>query len=276
MCRLLDVSRAAFYKWQASAEGGPTPAELRRASVESHIRVIHSQPHLDAYGSPRMARELSKLGVRCSENTVAKVMRQAGIRAVGARKFRVSTTDSKHDLPIAENLLKQDFSVTSLNSVWLTDFTYIPVLDDFTYLCVVEDLCSRRIVGWSTSQRIDTELALAALDQAVALRRPSAGLIVHSDRGSQYASLAYRQRLEKHSFRQSMSRKGNCYDNSPMESFYRSFKVEEVHHRRFQSHEQATRSAVDYIERFYNRSRMHSALDYLSPIEFELRLQESK
>ncbi len=145
-----------------------------------------------------MARELSKLGVQCSENTVAKVMRQAGIQAVGAKKFRVSTTDSKHDLPIAENLLKQDFSVTAINSVWLTDFTYTPVSDDFTFLCVIEDLCSRRIVGWATSQQIDTKLALAALDQAIALRRPPAGLIVHSDRGSQYASLAYRHRLEKY------------------------------------------------------------------------------
>lgn len=276
MCRLLDVSRAAFYKWQASAEAGPTAAELQRERVESHIRLIHSQPHLDAYGSPRMARELSKLGVSCCENTVAKVMREAGIRAVGARKFRVTTTDSKHDLPIAENLLKQDFSVTAINRVWLTDFTYIPVLEGFTFLCVVEDLCSRRIVGWAASQRIDADLALAALDQAVALRQPPGGLIVHSDRGSQYASLAYRQRLEKHSFQQSMSRKGNCYDNAPMESFYRSFKVEEVHQKKFQSHEHATRSVVDYIERFYNRTRMHSALNYLSPIEFELRLQESK
>lgn len=275
MCRLLDVSRAAFYKWQASAHAGPTASELRRASVESHIRLIHSQPHLNAYGSPRMTRALSKLGVHCSENTVAKVMKLAGIRAAGAKKFRACTTDSKHDLPIAENLLKQDFSVTALNRVWLTDFTYIPVLDGFTYLCVVEDLCSRRIVGWATSQRIDAELALAALDQAVALRQPSAGLIVHSDRGSQYASLAFRQRLDGLSFRQSMSRKGNCYDNAPMESFYRSFKVEEVHHQKFLSHEQATRSVVDYIERFYNRSRMHSAIDYLSPIEFECRLGES-
>ena len=137
-------------------------------------------------------------------------------------------------------------------------------------------LAPRRIVGWATSQTIDAELALAALDQAVALRQPLAGLIVHSDRGSQFASLTYRQRLEKHSFKQSMSRKGNCYDNAPMESFYRSYKVEEVYHKKYETHEHATRCAVDYIERFYNRTRMHSSLDYLSPIEFELRLQKSK
>lgn len=276
MCRLLEVSRAAYYKWSALEEAGPTGSQVRRELIANQIRLIHSKPHFDSYGSPRMARELAKSGIKCSENTVAKVMKEAGIRAVSAKRFRISTTDSKHDLTIAENLLNQDFSVISLNSVWLTDFTYIHTLDDFTYLCAVEDLCSRRIVGWATSQKIDAELALAALDQAVALRRPPSGLIVHSDRGSQFASLAYRQGLAKHSIVQSMSRKGNCYDNAPMESFYRSYKVEEVHHKEYETYEHATRCAVDYIERFYNRNRMHSSLDYLSPIEFELRLQKSK
>lgn len=276
MCRLLEVSRAAYYKWSALEEAGPTESQVRRELIVSEIRSIHSRPFFDSYGSPRMVRELVKSGIKCSENTVAKVMKEAGIRAVSAKRFRISTTDSKHDLPISENLLNQDFLVKSLNSVWLTDFTYIHVLEDFTYLCAVEDLCSRRIVGWATSQKIDAKLALAALDQAVALRQPPSGLIVHSDRGAQFASLAYRQRLAKHSIVQSMSRKGNCYDNAPMESFYRSFKVEEVYHKKYETHEHATRCVVDYIERFYNRDRMHSSLDYLSPIEFELRLQKSK
>jgi transposase InsO family protein len=276
MCRVLQVSRAAFYKWSALEEAGPTKSQARRELLVKEIKIIHSRPHLDCYGSPRVVRELAKSGIKCSENTVAKVMKEAGIRAVTARRFCISTTDSKHNLPLAENLLNQDFSVVSLNSVWLTDFTYIHTKDGFTYLCAVEDLCSRRIVGWATSQTIDTELALAALGEAVALRQPPVGLIVHSDRGSQFASLAYRQRLERHLFKQSMSRKGNCYDNAPMESFYRSYKVEEVHRKKYETHEHASRHAVDYIERFYNRNRMHSSLDYLSPIEFELRLQKSK
>lgn len=275
MCRLLEVSRTAYYKWSALEDAGPTESQLRRELIANEIRLIHSKPNFDSYGSPRMVRELAKSGIKCSENTVAKVMKEAGIRAVSAKRFRISTTDSKHDLPIAENLLNQNFSVTSLNRVWLTDFTYIHTLENFTYLCAVEDLCSRRIVGWATSQKINAELAVAALDQAVALRRPTSGLIVHSDRGSQFASLAYRQRLAKHSIVQSMSRKGNCYDNAPMESFYRSFKVEEVYHKKYETHEHATRCVVDYIERFYNRNRMHSSLEYLSPIEFELRLQMS-
>lgn len=276
MCRLLEVSRAAYYKWSALEEAGPTESQVRRELIISEIRQIHSKPNFDSYGSPRMVRELAKAGIKCSENTVAKVMKEAGICAVGAKTYRISTTDSQHDLPIAENLLNQDFSVKSLNSVWLTDFTYIRTLDGNTFLCAIVDLCSRRIVGWATSKKIDAKLALAALDQAVALRRPPSGLIVHSDRGAQFASLAYRERLGKYSIKQSMSRKGNCYDNAPMESFYRSFKVEEVYHKKYETHEHATRCIVDYIERFYNRNRMHSSLDYLSPIEFELRLQKSK
>ncbi len=145
----------------------------------------------------------------------------------------------------------------------------------FSYLCTVQDLYSRRIVGWATSRKIDAQLALAALDQAIALREPKSGLILHSDRGSQYASIAFRARLTQCEFLQSMSRKGNCYDNAPMESFFKSFKVEEVYHSRYETHEQATRAVIDYIERFYNPKRLHSTLDYVSPNEFEeLRLFE--
>ena len=218
-----------------------------------------------------MHRELIKHGLELSKNTVAKIMRDEGIRARCRRKFRVVTTDSKHDRPIAPNRLNQDFEAQELNQIWLTDFTYIPSKEGFTYLCTVQDLCSRRIVGWATSRNIDAPLALDALNQAIALRSPQAGLIVHSDRGSQFASLLYQNRLDKCQFLQSMSRKGNCYDNAPMESFFRSFKVEEVYHSEYETHEQATRAVTDYIDRFYNRVRLHSSLDYQSPMEFENR-----
>jgi transposase InsO family protein len=196
-------------------------------------------------------------------------MKLEGIRASRAQKFRVTTTDSKHNLPIAPNRLGQCFTCSNVNSVWLTDFTYIPLKEGFTYLCSIQDLFSRRIVGWATSQAIDAQLALAALNQAIALRQPQPGLIVHSDRGSQFASDAFRSRLIQCQFEQSMSRKGNCYDNAPMESFFKSFKVEEVRRLRYDSHEQATRAVIDYIERFYNPVRLHSALGFVSPIQFE-------
>ena len=209
------------------------------------------------------------MNIECCENTVAKLMQRAGIRARTARKFRAITTNSDHALPVAPNRLDQCFTSENVNRVWLTDFTYIPLKEGFTYLCTVQDLCSRRIVGWATSASIDAQLAIDALQQAVALRRPDNGLIVHSDRGSQFASEAYRSYLSGIQALQSMSRKGNCYDNAPMESFFKSYKVEEVSRQRYESHEQATRGVIDYIERFYNPVRTHSSLGYLSPIEFE-------
>lgn len=204
-------------------------------------------------------------------------MSDAGLRARTRRKFRVVTTDSKHNLPLAPNLLKQNFRAERPNSIWLTDITYIDTLEGFTYLCTVQDLCSRRIVGWATDRTMTSQLVLDALQQAIDLRAPQPGLIVHSDRGSQFASLEYQQRLARHGFRQSMSGRGNCYDNAPMESFFRSYKVEEVYWAEYETHEQATRGVIDYIDRFYNRIRRHSSLGYVSPIEFEqARLFESK
>jgi transposase InsO family protein len=263
---VLQVSRSAYYKWRKAE---PAAASVKRKKAIDKIKRIHKQPRMADYGSPRMHGELKKQGIELSKNTVAKLMRGEGIRARCRRKFRVVTTDSKHDRPIAPNRLNQDFKAQKMNQVWLTDFTYIPSKEGFTYLCTVQDLCSRRIVGWATSRRIDATLALDALNQAIALRNPQAGLVVHSDRGSQFASLTYQNRLSTCEFLQSMSRKGNCYDNAPMESFFRSFKVEEVYWNEYETHEQATRGVIDYIDRFYNRVRLHSSLDYLSPTEFE-------
>jgi transposase InsO family protein len=253
----------------------PRKTTVQQNKIVSEIKRIHSLPKLDNYGSPRMHKELNKVGVQCCENSVAKLMRKEGIRAITVRKFRVTTTDSKHDLPIAPNRLDQDFKAQGTNQVWLTDFTYIALKEGFTYLCTVQDLYSRRIVGWATSFKIDAALALDALDQAIALRQPKSGLIVHSDRGSQFASNVYRDRLNKRHFLQSMSRKGNCYDNAPMESFFKSFKTEEVYQNNYQTHEEASRAAANYIERFYNRIRLHSALGYRSPMDFE-RLESTE
>ena len=252
------------------------PKASKRNDMLQAIRQIHREVSAD-YGSPRVHRELIAQGIRCSENTVALWMRRHGIRARSKRHYRIVTTDSNHGRPIAPNLLQQRFTAEKPNQIWLTDFSYIATEEGFTYLCTIEDLCSRRIVGWATSRSIDTALALAALQQAIDLRQPGPGLIVHSDRGSQYASFDYQQRLATYHFRQSMSRRGNCYDNAPMESFYRSFKVECVYWDQYATHDEATRAVVDYIDRFYNPIRRHSAIGYISPLEYETkRLFESK
>ena len=241
----------------------------------NEIKRIHSLPRHQDYGSPRIHRTLFERGFRVSRNTVARLMRQNGIRARNAKRFRVRTTDSQHDLPVAPNRLEQCFTASQLNRVWLTDFTYVPVNGGFSYLCTVQDLCSRKIVGWAAGRNIDAPLALAALDQAIALRQPQPGLIVHSDRGSQFASEIFRRRLDQNGFLPSMSRKGNCYDNAPMESFFKSFKVEEVYHTVYNTHEQAVRAIADYIDRFYNAVRLHSALGYLSPNAFEKKKRKT-
>jgi len=271
-CRMLEVSRAGYYKWR-NRETSETAR--KQAEIVQEIKRIHELPRHDDYGSPRMHRLLRKNGYECCENTVARLMKRERIRARTPRKFKVVTTDSKHDQPIAPNLLEQRFEAQRPNQVWLTDITYIQTKEGYTYLCTVEDLYSRRIIGWATGRKIDADLALRAFLQAVALRSSLQGLIVHSDRGSQFASSAFREGLRRCGCVQSMSRKGNCYDNAPMESFFRSFKVEEAYRWDYETHEKATRGVADYIERFYNRTRLHSSLGYLSPMEYErLRLWE--
>ena len=266
LCRALQVTRAAYYQFTHRAV---TESEAKQVQIITVIDEVRLQKHYDAYGSPRMHRELVRRGVKCCRNTVAKCMRNAGIRAKRRTRFRIATTDSNHNEPIAPNLLNQDFTTKTINQVWLTDITYIPTKEGFTYLCAIVDLHSRKIIGWKTSRNIDSELAIKSLDQAIALRGPQPGLVVHSDRGCQYASEAFRRRLGDHGIIQSMSRRGNCYDNAPMESFFKSYKTEEVNDELYDTHEQATRGASDYIEHFYNPRRLHSSLDYHSPIDFE-------
>jgi len=261
---MLEVSRAGYYKWR-NREISETAR--KQAEIVQEIKRIHELPRHDDYGSPRMHRLLRKNGYACCENTVARLMKREGIRARTPRKFKVVTTDSNHDQPIAPNLLDQHFEAQRPNQVWLTDITYIHTKEGYTYLCTVENLYSRRIISWATGRKIDAELAQKAFLQAVALRSSLQGLIVHSDRGSQFASSAFREGLRRCCCVQSMSRKGNCYDNALMESFFRSFKVEEAYRWDYETHEEATRGVTDYIERFYNRTRLHSSLGYLSPVE---------
>jgi transposase InsO family protein len=246
----------------------PSAKAQKQLAIATEVKQMRQCKRLKIYGAPRLQRELKKQGIECSKNTVAKVIKQSGLTVQSKRKYR-ATTDSKHAFPMAPNRLEQCFATEKINSVWLTDITYVPIRDGFAYLCCVEDLCSRRIVGWSIALHMEASLALDSINQAIALRAPSKGLIVHSDRGSQFASEVYRNRLEQCGFEQSMSRKGNCYDNAPMESFFRSFKVEDANQQPYETIEHATREIADYIDRFYNPVRLHSSLGYQSPMQFE-------
>ena len=208
----------------------------------------------------------------CSRKRVARLMRAHGIRSVRRRKYRV-TTQSKHRHPIAPNVLARDFEVSDPDRVWLGDLTYIPTGEGWLYLAALMDLGSRRIVGWATSHRLTQELTQAALDRALLERRPKPGLLHHSDRGSQYAADDYRETLRKARIALSMSRKVDCWDNAPMESFFATLKLELVHRRRYESRRQARRDLFDYIEVFYNRKRRHSSLGGLSPAAYEAQLE---
>lgn len=219
-----------------------------------------------------MLRDLRAVGVRCGKNRVARLMRKHGITARPLKRF-VVTTDSKHNLPVAPNLLEQQFGAEKPNTRWSGDITYIWTSEGWLYLAVVVDLCSRRVVGWSMKSTMDRSLATAALDAALKLRRPAVGLLCHSDRGSQSASGDYQKQLSDAGIVCSMSRKGNCCDNAPVESFFASFKRELIHRSRFSTRQEARSAVFEWIEVWYNRKRRHSALGYISPEEFERQHQ---
>jgi putative transposase len=264
MCDVLQVSTAGYYAWRDRPIGD---GQQRRDRLITEIWVIHDTVKA-RYGSPRIHAELVARGSPCCVNTVAKLMQTQGIAAKTTRKFR-HTTDSNHDLPVAPNLLDRDFDPKTANEAWVADFTFVPTREGWLYFAAVEDLYSRRIVGWSMSDRMTSRLVVDALEMAVQLRLPEAGLLAHSDRGSQYASEHYRRLLEKHGVECSMSRRANCWDNAPMESFFASLKKELVHHEDYQTREEAKASIFEYIELFYNRQRRHSTLGYQSPAEYE-------
>ena len=265
LCRVLEVSRAGYYAWRSRT---PSATEARRETLTEQVTQIHAEVKA-RYGSPRMHAELVDRGHECCVNTVARVMREAGIAAKTERKFR-QTTDSNHPHPVAENILNREFEPGEPNASWVADVTYIPTREGWLYLAVVVDLFGRMVVGWSMAATMTSRLVVDALDMAVA-RRPegSSDLVAHSDRGSQYASEHYRRRLEEERITCSMSRRGNCWDNAPMESFFASLKKELVHDEDYATRDEATASIFEYIEAFYNRVRRHSALGYVAPAEFE-------
>jgi len=264
MCRVLRVARSGYYAWRRRGEAA---RERQNRALTVEIKAIHSKSR-KTYGSPRVHAELRRQGHCCSLNRVARLMKRAGLRSKVAKKFR-ATTDSNHSHPVADNLLKRDFSTSRPNEVWLADLTYIWTMEGWLYLAAVLDLFGRRIVGWALDSHIKAELACRALRMAINRRQPDAGLIHHSDRGSQYASKKYQKLLQANQMRPSMSRKGDCWDNAPMESFFHTLKTELIHHRVYQTREQAKREIIEYIEMFYNTRRLHSALDYSTPAEYE-------
>jgi putative transposase len=265
MCRVLGVSTSGYYAWR----GRPGSSRSRRdLALRARVRAAHGASS-GRYGSPRVHAELRASGEKVGRKRVARLMKEAGLAGRMRRRFR-KTTDSKHSFPIAPNVLERDFSTTAPNEAWVTDITYLWTREGWLYLAVMLDLFSRRVVSWATSAAADRHLALAALRAALRDRRPTAGLVHHSDRGSTYASGDYRSALESNAIECSMSRKGDCWDNAVAESFFATLKreVEEVDH--LESHAHANAVLADYIDRFYNLQRRHSTIGYRSPVEFEL------
>ena len=262
MCGLLEVSTSGYADWKKC--GGPThwPSDEQLLAL---IRSMHVE-YRQAYGSPRMTEELKSRGIPVSRDRVRRLMKANGIRARHKRRYK-ATTDSKHALPVAPNLLGRQFKTSAPDQVWTADITYIPTREGWLYLAVVMDLYTRMIVGWTMDSRMTRELVMNALRMARFRRKPAPGLLHHSDRGSQYCSGDYRALLREYSMVASMSRKGNCWDNAPMESFFNSLKNERVFHEDYATREEATRDMFDYIERFYTRRRRHSALGYHSPAQ---------
>lgn len=264
MCKVLNVSRSGYYAWR---QRRPRRWEMANRELLERIKAVHADSH-GVYGSPRVYEELQAQGVTCSENRVARLMRQHGLQGRQVKAYKVTTkADSRH--PVAPNLLDGDFTAARPDEKWLSDISYIPTQEGWLYLAAIMDLCSRRIVGWAMASRMTSSLVESALRMALHQRRPAAGLIHHSDRGSQYTGSDYQALLTSNLMLASMSSTGNCYDNAPMESFLGSLKTEWTSHRRYRTREEAKTDIFFYIEGFYNRRRRHSALGYVSPVDFE-------
>ncbi len=268
MCRFLKVSRSGYYDWLNRGES-------LRSKCNQELAVMIKKlfyEHKGRYGSPRIHNELQKQGIRCGKTKVETLMRQLGLKAREKRKYRL-TTDSKHNYPIAPNLPGRKFQVDVPDQVWAADLTYIWTMEGWLYLAIVMDLYSRKIVGWAMSNSLSSSIAIEALQMAIRNRRPPKGLIHHSDRGVQYACNSYQRLLQRNHFVCSMSRKSDCWDNSPAESFFSTLKIECTNNRMFLTRAQAKRKIFEYIKIYYNRKRSHSSIGYMSPENFEkLRL----
>jgi len=270
LCVVLGISRSAYYAWKKHTT---SQREQNNQALIEHIRRVYKR-YRKTYGSPRIYAQLKKEGISCNQKRVARLMHQDGLK--GQRKYRkIITTDSKHSFPVAPNVLNREFQAEKPNQKWVADITYIPTEEGWLYVAGILDLFSRRIVGWDMSGQMDAVLVENALRMALYQRQPNKELLHHSDRGSQYASLAIRNILAANQITVSMSRKGNCYDNAVMESFWGTLKNEWVHHQKYQTRSQARTDIFSYIEGFYNTVRLHSSLGYLSPSEFEAKYQKS-
>lgn len=266
LCEALLVSRSGYYDWRRRRQQ-PGPRQVANLRLRERIRLEFARSR-DTYGSPRLAHALGCPG---SHNRIARLMRQERIWARQRSKFRVATTDSRHDSPIAPNRILK-LKADRPDQLWVTDATCVLTGEGWLYLVAVLDTYTRQVLGWAMGPSLDAPMTIAALRMALSRRQPSPGLIVHSDRGAQFASGAYRQELAVHGLLASMSRKGNCYDNAFIESFWSSLKYETVYHRKFATRAEARTAVFDYIETFYNPTRLHSSLGYVSPINFESQL----
>ena len=269
LCTVLEVTRSGFYAWCARPVAARTQ-DTQRLAVE--VAAIHAASK-QRYGSPRVHQELQAQGRTVGRHRVARLMQQQGLRARKKRRFQ-TTTDSRHGLPVAANVLDRQFTVTAPNTTWVTDITYLWTREGWLYLAVILDLFSRRVVGWSMSESITRQLTLDALAAALGHRTPPPGLLHHSDRGSQYASGDYQALLDAHGLVGSMSRRGNCWDNAVAESFFSTLKIELVNTADWATRADARAAIFEYLEVFYNGQRRHSSLGYLSPVAFEQRYEE--
>jgi len=264
MCQVFEVSRSGYYRW---VNRTPSRRDLDNQKLDAQIRKIYDGSK-GRYGSPKITQELKESGRKIGKNRVAKRMHQAGLRSKIRRRYRV-TTDSKHAFTVAPNLLERNFTTDHPDKVWVSDITYLKARSGWMYLTVIIDVFSRLVVGWALSSSLSHDMNVAALKRAIRKRRPGKGLIFHSDRGVQYACTDFRNELGKHGIIQSMSRKGDCWDNAVAESFFAILKTELVYHERYQGHQDTLHSIFEYIEAFYNRERRHSTLGYLSPTQYE-------
>ena len=267
LCRLLQVSRSGYGQWRNRP---PSDRALANAALDAQVATIHAESR-QSYGRPRIVRELNQRGIKAGHERIRRSLKRQALRSVYKRPYRV-TTDSKHAKPVAHNVLDRRFNGWATNRAWVADVTYVCTGEGWLYLACVLDLGSRKMVGWSMSERMKASLVCNALTMAYWRRKPGAELIMHSDRGVQYASEAYRKLIKEYRMIQSMSRKANCWDKSVMESFFKTLKVERIHRLRYETRAQARLDLVDWMEGFYNLQRLHSSIDYQSPTGFERSL----
>lgn len=264
ICRVIEISASGYYKW---VNGSIVIRKVKDKILLVKIKEVFAKSY-ETYGSPKITSKLREKNIRTSKNRVARLMRENNLKSIVKQKFK-ATTNSNHNLPVAENVLKQNFKTSKPNEVWTSDITYIWTQEGWLYLAIVLDIFTRQIVGWKVGRTLSKELVVEAISKAIKAKRPSESLIFHSDQGVQYASLKVRQLLKQNNFIQSMSNRGNCYDNAITETFFRSLKTEFVFHYNFKTRIEAELVLFKYIELFYNRERIHSSLNYLTPMQYE-------